>query len=73
MDSAGSGVAAADFASALGTPLLKRDAMGNLDLSAFALAPASKLIDAGAMPAGMLPFDAAYYHGKPDLGAVESP
>jgi hypothetical protein len=53
--------------------MLKRDAMGNLDFTAFALAPASKLINAGVVPAGTLPFDATYYKGKPDLGAVESP
>ena len=66
-----SGVAASDFATTLRLPKLARDAAGNLDLSVFALAPESPLIDAGVVPA-QLPFDAAYYRGKPDLGAFET-
>jgi hypothetical protein len=38
----------------------------------FKLASGSDLIDSGAVPAGMLPFDASYYKAKPDLGALET-
>lgn len=69
----GSSVAATDFIGALGRVKLARDEAGNLDLSAFTPVPGSALIDAGVVPDGMLPFDVAYYRGKPDLGAVETP
>jgi hypothetical protein len=45
--------------------------MGDAPSSTFALATGSALINSGAIPSGELPFDAAYYHGNPDLGAVE--
>lgn len=60
-----------DFAGSLSNPSLKRAANGSLDLTVFALAGGSDLINAGVVPSGELPFDASYYHGKPDLGAVE--
>jgi ribulose-5-phosphate 4-epimerase/fuculose-1-phosphate aldolase len=51
--------------------MLVRAADGSLDLSVFALAPGSDLVDAGAVPPGELPFDANYYRARPDVGAVE--
>ncbi len=65
-------VTAADFALPLGNPVIARNADGSLDLSAFGLAAGSDLINAGVVPAGTLPFDAAYYKDAPDLGAVET-
>ena len=70
---AGLMVSAADFAGSLASVQVARAADGTPDLSVFGLAAKSALIDVGAQPAGSLPFDPAYYHGKPDLGAVESP
>jgi hypothetical protein len=49
-----------------------RDADGSPDLSVFAPATGSGLIDRGVAPTGSLPFAATYYRGKPDLGAVEA-
>ena len=66
-------VSAADFAHSLANPTLTRAADGSLDLTVFALAQGSDLIDAGVVPPGGLPFDVAYYRGLPDLGAVETP
>ena len=40
---------------------------------AFELKSGSDLINAGVVPGGTLPFDASYYQGNPDLGAVETP
>lgn len=68
-------VTAADFASSLSSPpaTIPRAADGSLDLSFFRLAAASDLMNAGAVPAGTLPFDATTaYNGMPDLGAVEA-
>jgi hypothetical protein len=66
-------VTAADFARSLAAAKVTRNADMSLDFSPFALAPASDLVDAGVVPAGTLPFDAAsYYAGAPDLGAVEA-
>jgi hypothetical protein len=65
-------VSAADFAAALDGAKVLRGADGSPDFTPFKLASGSDLIDAGALPAGALPFDPAYYKGKPDLGAVES-
>lgn len=66
-------VTSADFAASLAAPRLSRRADGSPDMDAFRLAPGSKLINAGAVPAGELPFDAVkYYVGAPDLGAVEA-
>jgi hypothetical protein len=62
-----------DFAGPLTTIMLVRKPDGSLDLRPFALAPGSRLINAGSMPAGALPFDASAFTGAPDLGAVESP
>ena len=51
-----------------------RNADGSPNLTAFRLATGSDLVNAGVMPPGTLPFDAAgYYVGAPDLGAVENP
>ncbi|HET6336053.1 MAG TPA: right-handed parallel beta-helix repeat-containing protein [Polyangiales bacterium] len=69
----GSGAATSEFASMLHNVRVARTEAGDLDLSAFALAPQSALIDAGVVPEGTLPFDASYYRGNPDLGAVETP
>lgn len=66
-------VSAADFASPLSTVKVTRGADGSPDFTPFELAAGSDLIDSGALPDGALPFDAAYYHGQPDLGAVERP
>jgi hypothetical protein len=65
-------VSSADFASPLTSAAIRRNADGSLDLAPFQLAPDSDLINAGVMPAGALPFDATYYLGLPDLGAVEA-
>jgi hypothetical protein len=62
-----------DFAHDLGQTEIKRNADGSPDLSVFALASGSDLINAGVMPAGMLPFPASDYKDAPDLGAVELP
>lgn len=66
-------VAASDFAKPLaGLRVMRDPATGAPDLSVFRLAAGSGLRDAGAMPEGTLPFDAARYYVKaPDLGAVE--
>lgn len=65
-------VTAADFAASLANPKVARRADGAPDMSAFGLSKGSKLIDAGVLPAGDLPFAAdRYYRGAPDLGAVE--
>lgn len=62
-----------DFAASLTAITLARAADGSLDFSPFALAAGSRLINAGALPAGKLPFDAATaFAGLPDLGAVEA-
>lgn len=65
-------VSGADFAHPLANPSISRNADGSIDFSPFALAAGSNLINAGALPAGELPFDATYYVGDPDLGAVEA-
>jgi len=64
-------VSAEDFMSPLGNPTIGRNPDGSLDFTPFMLAPGSDLIAAGVVPDGTLPFDAAYYHDTPDLGAVE--
>ncbi|HSU39899.1 MAG TPA: right-handed parallel beta-helix repeat-containing protein, partial [Polyangiaceae bacterium] len=65
-------VTAADFASSLVAPSIARRADQTPDFAPFALAAQSSLVDAGVVPAGDLPFDAAsYYENAPDLGAVE--
>lgn len=64
-------VTAEDFAGSLSDPTIARTRDGSLDFTPFMLAAKSDLIDAGVVPEGTLPFDAAYYHGNPDLGAVE--
>jgi len=70
--SKGISVTAADFASALQNAKVVRGTDGSPSFAPFALATGSDLIDAGAVPAGALPFDAAsYYVSAPDLGAVE--
>jgi hypothetical protein len=67
-------VTAADFASALANAKVVRAVDGAPSFVPFGLAAGSSLVNAGAVPAGTLPFDAAtYYHGAPDLGAVEAP
>jgi hypothetical protein len=70
----GLAVSATDFASSLASPAIARNADGSLDFSPFALSASSDLLDAGVVPspAASLPFDATYYRGNPDLGAVES-
>lgn len=66
-------VSATDFARSLSKPSIVRKPDGSIDFAAFALATGSDLINAGALPQGTLPFDAAgYYKGAPDLGAVEA-
>jgi hypothetical protein len=65
-------VSAADFAHPLASAKITRNADGSIDFSPFALAAGSDLINAGVVPAGTLPFDASYYQGNPDLGAVET-
>jgi hypothetical protein len=66
-------VTAADFAHPLANPTIARKADGSIDFAPFALAGGSDLANAGAVPAGTLPFDAAaYYKDDPDLGAVET-
>lgn len=62
-----------DFARPLAGVRVIRDAgTGAPDLSVFRLAAGSKLRDAGSLPEGPLPFEAArYYAGAPDPGAVE--
>lgn len=66
-------VTAADFAAPLSAPDIRRRADGSPDMGAFRLAAGSKLINAGVVPAGELPFEASgYYAGAPDLGAVEA-
>jgi hypothetical protein len=67
----GLAVAADDFANPLGNPTIKRNPDYSLDFTPFSLSPSSDLINAGVKPSGDLPFDAAYYHDAPDLGAVE--
>jgi hypothetical protein len=62
---------AAAFAMPLGMVKVQRAADGSPDFSAFAPSASSPLIDAGTKPPTPLPFDAAYYKGAPDLGAVE--
>jgi hypothetical protein len=65
-------VTAADFASSLVAPSIARQADQSPNFAPFALATTSDLVDAGAVPPGDLPFDAAsYYKSAPDLGAVE--
>ncbi|HEV8549385.1 MAG TPA: right-handed parallel beta-helix repeat-containing protein [Polyangiaceae bacterium] len=65
-------VAASDFASSLANAKPTRNADGSLNFAPFALAAGSALVNAGVVPAGALPFDAAsYYAGAPDVGAVE--
>ena len=65
-------MAASDFAHSLSSPALAWNADGSPSFEAFGLAAASQLLNAGSVPAGELPFDAAgYYVGAPDLGAVE--
>ena len=66
-------VSAADFAGSLADPTLARNPDGSIDFSPFRPATGSDLINAGAVPAGELPFDPTYYRGMPDLGAVETP
>jgi pectate disaccharide-lyase len=67
-------VTAADFASSLAAPSITRNPDGSPSFTPFALASGSDLVNAGQVPAGALPFEAAsYYSGAPDLGAVESP
>ena len=67
-------ITAADFASSLASAKLVRAADGAPSFAPFGLAAGSDLIDAGAVPAGTLPFTPAdYYVGAPDLGAVETP
>jgi hypothetical protein len=68
---AGLMVSAADFAASLANPDVERNADGSPNFAPFKLASGSPLIDAGVVPMGMLPFAASYYHGAPDLGAVE--
>jgi hypothetical protein len=66
-------VTAADFAVSLTNPTVTRAADGSVVLTIFRLAAGSDLANAGSVPAGTLPFDAAgYYQGAPDLGAVET-
>ena len=66
-------VTAADFATSLANPTVTRAADGSVVLSGFRLAAGSDLANAGTVPTGGLPFDAAnYFQGSPDLGAVES-
>jgi hypothetical protein len=66
-------VTAADFAAPLASPTVARAADGSVVLTIFQLAPGSDLANAGAVPGGALPFDAAsYYQGTPDLGAFET-
>jgi len=65
-------VTASDFASSLASPKPARSPDGSLNFTPFALAAGSALVNAGILPDGALPFDAAsYYVGAPDLGAVE--
>jgi hypothetical protein len=67
-------VTAADFASSLAAPSITRNPDGSPKFTPFALAAGSDLVNAGQVPAGALPFEAAsYYSGLPDLGAVETP
>ncbi|HEX5100100.1 MAG TPA: right-handed parallel beta-helix repeat-containing protein [Polyangiaceae bacterium] len=69
----GLSVTTADFAVALASPKLTRNADGSLNFAAFALASGSDLVNAGVVPPGELPFTASsYYQGTPDLGAVET-
>jgi len=69
----GLSVTTADFAVALTSPKLTRNADGSLNFAAFALASGSDLLNAGVVPPGELPFTASsYYLGMPDLGAVET-
>lgn len=68
----GLSVSAADFTGSVANPTIARGADGSLDFSPWKLASGSDLIGAGVMPAGSLPFDASYYQGVPDLGAVET-
>ncbi|HET9931124.1 MAG TPA: hypothetical protein VFQ35_10575 [Polyangiaceae bacterium] len=66
-------VTAQDFASSLASVKVTRNADGSPNLSVFSLAAGSDLLNAGKLPDGALPFDAAaYYVGVPDLGAVEA-
>jgi pectate disaccharide-lyase len=65
-------VTAADFSAPLANGKPSRRPDGGLALEAFGLASGSKLINAGVLPAGELPFAAdKYYGGAPDLGALE--
>jgi hypothetical protein len=66
-------VTAQDFANSLANPKVARNADGSLNFAIFGLASGSDLVNAGKLPDGALPFDAAsYYVGTPDLGAVEA-
>jgi hypothetical protein len=65
-------ISASDFASPLSDAKIVRLPNGGLDFSPYALSADSKLINAGMLPSGDLPFDNSYYRDKPDLGAVES-
>ena len=66
-------ITAADFASSLASAKVTRAADGTPSFAPFGLAAGSDLVNAGAVPAGALPFDATdYYVGTPDLGAVET-
>ncbi len=66
-------VTSQDFANSLANPKVTRNADGSLNFSIFGLASGSDLLNAGKLPDGALPFDAAsYYVGTPDLGAVEA-
>src|SRR5262249_46825064 len=68
----GLSVTAGDFATPLAPARVTRGTNGSLDFSAFALAGGSDLRNAGVMPPGSPPFDAAsHYSGAPDLGPVE--
>jgi hypothetical protein len=66
-------VSAKDFARALDAKAtIERNAEGAPNFAPFELAAGSALINAGVVPAQPLPFDAAYYQGLPDLGAIET-
>jgi hypothetical protein len=72
MSKGGITVTAKDFAQPLDQAVVTRASDGSPDLSAFALAKDSPLINAGVVPAQPLPFPASYYKDAPDLGAVEA-
>ena len=65
----GLSVTAADFAASLANPTVTRNADGSIVLTIFRLAAGSDLINAGAVPAGTLPFDAAGYYRGPRISA----